>query len=514
MRRRVVLASLAGGVAGLSGCSFGTDETDTSTTPGAQTDARTDQPDGTADRSPTPEDTDTPDEPDPPAEWTRVIDLETGARTVVLDPTRVVTDDGAAIALWFDRTATPDHPARITGWLENTNDFENTFRIDEIPVVGGTTARRREPGDGEPLTVVPTERNEIATGVPNVSRGEKGYWHVADRDSWMPETHRLEPAEFVALEYVLVGKPGSPSWETGIYEFPDHGTSVELRVWNTDAPGPNGTSRFAGRSLPPLDDEAGSTWYHEADRPTPVYVEPARERVELDGRIDVAVVNHSREGVGCGHWNLYKLVEGEWFHVGPQTHQADCRTLAPGDRKPWTLRAFNGEAVPCDGEASCADGLTRGYLGGGEYAIVAGYGEPGGPERESAALLTLVGDRAPVVVTDDARTERAGDRVIVVTDRYDDGEPPTDSTLTLTRAETATDRLLAEQVMATETLLDRPNALRNALAAMTADVDRVVVRTGKLAIDQALGVQVEQDSTRRFRFRGQAYEARRGNPDD
>lgn len=114
------------------------------------------------------------------------------------------------------------------------------------------------------------------------------------------------------------------------------------------------------------------------------FVRPSTERLALalDGLVEFVMVNNGREGLRCGQWNLHKPVEGEWFHIAPLVHTADCRVLHPGGRLRWSLRAFNGEAVGvgsrCDG-----DGLTAGHLGGGEYAVVAGYGatEGGNPRR-------------------------------------------------------------------------------------------------------------------------------------
>jgi hypothetical protein len=512
MHRRTLLATIATGSAALAGCSVASGPADDSTPtdePGTR------PPDGQGDAEPR----NTGDPPEAPDGWASVIDLETGPRTYSLVPSRLHTDDGASIALWFDRTATADHPARVRGYLRNENPFENAFQVEWIPAVG--RPHSTQPGDDDHearLHMAPTENNDLATDVPEVTRSEEGFWQVTRLGRWLAETHRLAPGEWVELEYHLVGEPGLSGRPTGTYTFTGRDERVDVHVWNSDRPGPDGESRFAGRSLPAFDGEATTGWYHEADRTTPGYVEPSTERIELDGAVEFEVVNHGHEAVGCGHWNLYKLVDGEWFHVDPSVHTADCRQLAPGERMAWSLRAFNGEAVRCGscttGSSGCAGGLTRGYLGGGAYAAVVGYGHPA---DESAALVELVGDDVTIVPTDDVAVERDGGTATLTTPAYGDDEHPADATFTLTRAERADERLIAEQLMRGGTdpspgggFPGQPT-LRNALAVMREADEQVVVRTDEYGVDDAVGHDAD---VRRFRFRGQAYRVRRDGTEE
>lgn len=451
--------------------------------------------------------------PEPPENRSSVIDLETIDRTYALTPTSFSTDDDARISLWFDRTATADAPARLTGWLENENEYENTFDLEWIPAVGDTHSRTLPDYDHESrLHLAPTEHNEIATTLPEITQNDDGLWHVADVGPWMQETVRLDPGERVQLEYVLVGEPNAPGRPTGTYEFRGDDETVRVSVWDSDSPGPEADSRFAGREVPPLpnrveeeiDEERAVQWYHEADESTPAYLEPARERLDLDGAIDFELVFNARESTGCGHWNLYKLVDGEWFHVGPMVHASDCRSIAPGARMDWHLRAFNGPAVACDCDGP--GGLTRGYLGPGTYGVVAGYGHPA---SESGALIELAGESVSIDPTDDATIERDGSTVEVTTDSYGDGEHPPDATLTVERAgedrdsDDDPDRVIAEQLMGGESILGRSNALRNAIAAFEDGVERVEVRTDEYDVERAVG---REGSTRRIVFRGTIYE--------
>lgn len=435
-----------------------------------------------------------------------VVELETGPRTLAFGGTGMHTDDGAVVQLAFDRTATAEHPARLTGTLRNENDYANTFEIEGIPAVGRVHSATLDDAEGYPsLHLVPTEHNDLATTVPSVSRTEDGYWQVDELGPWVEERRRLEPGEVVDLEYVVANDPETTGRPTGTYEFRGDDETARITVWNTDEPGPSEESRFAERSVPPVREGTTIQWFHEADASTPTYLQPARERVELDAAIDFELVNDSHESVGCGHWDLYKLVDGEWFHVGPMVHTSDCRSLFAGARMDWTLRAFNGPAVECNCGYSCGDGLTRGYLGAGVYGVVVGYGHP---QDESGALVELEGESVSIESTDDATIERDGSTAVVTTGAYGDGEHPPDATLIAERAEdleadTDPDHRIAEQLMGDGGSLETGQALRNAVAAFVDGVERVEVRADEHSVDGAVGF----DADRRFvEFRGEIYE--------
>jgi hypothetical protein len=489
MRRRTLLSSLAAGLAGVAGCS---QSVPTDTTSARQPTTQT-----TASATTTDPGNGDPPTGDPPEGYASVVELGTGPRTYAFAPTRFRTSDDASVALWFTQTATADHPAVLRGYLENANDYENTFEVEWIPAVGNVHSRQPSGYDHEAgLSLAPTEDNALAETVPALRRHESGYWQTTDTGPWVTETRRLDPGERVELAYAVVGDPEMTERPTGTYEFRGRDETVRIAVWDTDTPGPEGESRFAGRDLTDFEGDQTTAWFHDADATTAVFARPSTERLNLDGRLTVTAVNHGHETARCGHWNFYKLVDGEWFHVAPRIHTADCRALVPGERIEWTLRAFNGEAVPCDGDNP---GLTRGYLGGGEYAVVAGYGNPA---DQSAALVELVGDPVEVVLTEDATVERNGDEVTVTTERWNDGESPANATVTLTRTDSASERLIAEQVMGPPVFGDG-HALRNALAPMGGNVSRVIVRTDADAADTAIR---GDDGTRRFRFRGTAYQ--------
>lgn len=501
MNRRALLATLAG----LSGCAtLPRDASRTRTTNPALRGTPTDEPTDTPGGTDTPEDGGTGS---PFGDRTSLVDLETVRRTYALAPTAYRTDDGARVELRFVETATADHPARVEARLTNASAFENTFRLRETPPFGHDVWSRNprrmweeygsEHTYRESLVMAPTQDHDLVEHVPEVTRDDDGQWRVAEQGSsdWLPETVRLAPDESVSGEYVLVGHPdgegrGRPS---GIYEFRSSEADLRVTVWDTDEPGPDRESRFAGRSVPDLPREGTTAWFHEADATTPSFVRPATERDDLPAAFDFHFVNRSREASSCGHWDLYKLVDDEWFHVAPWVRTADCRFVLPGGVVPHRLRAYHGESVPCEGARSV------GFLGGGTYGVVAGYGHE---TDRSGALVEMEADPVELVPTAGATSERDGDTVTVTTPEYGDGEHPPDATLTLERTDDDPDaeRLVAEQVMG------RPLVgLRTSLAFFGDDVDSVVLRTDEHVADRAVGYDADR---RTFRFRGETYEAR------
>jgi len=513
MRRRGFLASLVAGTASLAGCSLiGGESSDgdrgQSPSPGP----------GTFTPAPVPTTRDTPVDgrttrsgdrrtegtPRGPESLASVVDLRTSRRTYAFAPTMMQVGDTTA-ALWFGRTATADDPARLVGWIRNGADEARTVRLGRIPAVGRVHARGPDDRDGAAhLHLAPTPEHDLAEAVPRLERNDAGRWIVRSLGFWMPETVRMAAGERRRLAYAVVVGPDPPNRPTGIYEFPGEGDG-RIAVWNTTSPGPATESRFAGQSVAPPDrddsdsDERSVTWYHEADRTTPVFVRPSTERLELDGRATVTAVNHSREAVGCGQWSLYKLVDGEWFLLGPWSSPTSCRLLAPGGRAEWTLRAFTGAADPPPERRGRE--YTRGHLGGGRYGIVSGYSHATGV---SAALVELVGPPAEIVPTDDATVARDGDVVTVTTAPYGDDRFAPDASFAVERVGAADDgaeRLIAEQVMDRHGL-SRARGLRNALPFFRPEIERVVVRTDETVRRRVLPAA---RSVRRFRFDGETY---------
>ncbi len=392
--------------------------------------------------------------------------------------------------------------------FENTNDFENTFRIEWTPPFGRLSSRNPSPfHDGTPnidttyrssLLLVPTENHDLVDDPPAVDRDDDGLWRLADGMSqWLPEQVRLQPGEMIHGEYAVVGHPdgagqGRPP---GIYEFSGRSDStLRLAVSETAAPGPNQQSRFAGRTVPSFEGDTTTAWYHEADATATTYLHPDKERGALPLQVEFTFVNKSRSETQCGHWNLYKLVDGQWFHIGPYGHTADCRLLAPGQTKTWILNAYPGEALPSIGYRS---GATFGHLGGGTYGVVAGYGAE---TSQSGALVKLEGDAVAIEPTDDLTVESSGTTVRVRSPRRNGDAHTTSATLTLTRASTADRTVIPEQV-----LQERNRGLRNTVALLTDDVETVTLRTSEQVAEAVVGYESDR---KRYRIHGVGiYEA-------
>lgn len=504
MRRRTLLAALGAAVPN-TGCLTSDDLLGRHAATGDPPDTRTPSPEGPADGG-TPVDGSGDDPPFDDIEVgdANIVDLETAPRTYALSRTTYRTADGAEVAMAFVDTATAEHPARVVAKLQNPMAVEQTFDLRWAPPFGRRTSEQPYPpgtdrwaGDHTyrvELVFAPTADDDLAENPPAVERAEDGYWRLSGGVSpWGPETVRLEPGETVRGEYALVGRAegvgrGRP---TGVYEFSrGQDYPVRIAVWNTDNPGPDGESRFAGETVPQLPRDGDVAWFHAADATTPSFVRPSVERTGLPAEVDFTFVNHDHESTGCGHWTLYKLRDGQWYDIGPYVRTADCRRVGPGGAKTWTLHAFHGEGLPCQGAA------VFGHLGGGRYAAVAGYGHA---TARSAAMVELTGDRLAVTPTDDVDASSAGDRVVVESPRPE-RETRDPAVLTVLRADGAKQTLIAEQVMRR-----RFRGLRNTLSFFEPGVEAVELHTDDRVAEQVVGYDQERF---RFTFREDAFEAR------
>jgi hypothetical protein len=491
MRRRALLTSFGTVVAALPGCTMlDSDETPltqtdtTDTTTGASTPTRTEEPSSEE------------NEDGLELSYASIVDLQTVPRTYALAPTQYRTADDASVTLRFTKTATSEHPATIEATLSNENQFANTFQLDWLPPFGRLTSRiphefgrqydERELTYRAGLLLVPTANYDLVENPPTVERDSNGIWRVERTGDWLsevPETHRLEPGEELNGEFALVGHPegvdtGRP---TGVYEFRSRNDNgIRVSVWDTENPGPSTRSRFAGAEVPAFHPKSETAWYHEADSTTPSYVRPSTERGSLPEQIRFVYVNKSREATSCGHWNLYKLVDGSWYHIGPYVHTSDCRYAFPGEAVTWTLHAYPGEALPTSGGTT-----SVGYLGAGRYAVVAGYSHAVGG---SAALVEFTGDPVELVPTEDVSASHAGGTVRVTSPRHEtSGDHPTPATLTVTRTEAEpAETLIREQVMRR-----RFRGLRNTLAFFESGVDEVVLETNDRVAEDVVGYDSE-----------------------
>lgn len=511
MKRRRLLSLLAGGAPWLAGCSSG--DRELSVTPADVPETESPTPAGSPSQTPTTnrtptasetpgEDGDEADGNEPFADVGSLVELETVDRTLALTTDRYRTDDGARVGLEFAETATGDSPARIAGTFENANGFENTFRLHWIPPFSAVSSARPGGQSGEEgytyrdeLYLAPTENHDFAAAVPEYERDDGGRWRLAGDVSgpWISETIRLAPGETRNVEYVVLGHPEGEGFPTEQYTFERGGeASVTIGAWQTSEPGPTDGSRFGDASPPSLPGAEAMAWYHGAGSKTTAYLRPSAERAELPAAVDFTLVNHGRTPLSGNpyFWKLHKLHDGEWFHVAPWGWPAPLSAVPPGGKRTWTLRAFPEHAVPCD------DGREAGFLGGGRYAFEVGMNRG---DETHAALVEFEAPRVTLSPTGDVSASREGATVTVTSPEYDDGEHPPSATLSVSRADSTAQVVLAEQVMRR-----RNRGLRNTLAFFGDGVEEVLLRTDEHVVDRTLG----DDETRRFRFRGQAYEAK------
>lgn len=496
MRRRTLLSALAGGAVGLAGCSVrwgprerpgggetsaaGRDEmADAAMDPSDEAAAQgVVRPRGDSFGSAT------------------VVDLETGARTYALRPESYRPVDGVTVTMAFDRPATADHPARLAVRLDSARDDEVDLAADRLPVVADPVARQPAPyDDAASIVFAPGESNDIADTAPDVRRGPEGYWRAAagaDPASWLPTSVTLGPEADRRCDSVVVGHPDGAGRPTGDYAVGSDDATVVLSVWNTERPGPESSSRFEDRGTLSIHEvNSNVSWYHTADEGTEVYLEPSTERATLPASVDFTAVNHSSETLSCGHWTLYKLVDGRFFHLWPDERTATCRTLAPGATKTFRLQAFNGAPPPRGGVGR---GAVRGHLGGGRYAVVVGYNDA---NEMSGALVELAGSPVDVVPTDDVHATRIGSAVFATATRQVTNDRTTAATVTLTRTDDAALVKIPEQV-----LRPRHRVLRNTLPFLRDGVERVVLNTAETVAHRTLAPGTDR---KRFAFDGQAY---------
>lgn len=490
MKRRSFLSAVVAGTVGLSGCTglFGGGGTDRDQY-------------GVPKRSPTATPTRTPEDDDPP-DLPRVIDLEVGPRTYAVTGFPRLSRRGFDVEMGFSRTGTNDHPPVFAVRYRNTEDVPQIVYPSDLPGPPqwmADHARQLPEGSHEPtmdgeatLALVPVDRNDILDVRPKVAR-QGTYWRVAETPTMGgPDDLTVPPGESVVAEFALVGGPRTRGRPPGTYRFGNWQRGLGIAVWNSERPGPEADSRFDGETVA-APGERSVTWFHEADPKTPVYIYPSTERTDPPGLVEFHFVNHSEENPDCGGWNLYKRHENEWYEIDPRTVTLSrgCRFVGPGSTTEWSLRAYHGDPVPSEDE-----GLAVGYLGGGTYAVTAGYGDS---TDATGALFEVEADPVGVTADEDVTVRRReGREVTVAREGVGVDEEPA-ATVTLSRSEESPERtFVAEQ-------LAQPSrwGIRNALAFFEAGVDRVSFRTAKRPPVARPTFRVVPD---RFAYDGGTYE--------
>jgi hypothetical protein len=492
VKRRSFLSAVVAGSAGLSGC--------TGLLGGGGTDRGQYE---VPERSSTP--TETPTNRDDTSDrFSRVVELDHAPRTIAATGFHRVGRPGIEIRTGFTRTGTADHPPTFAVEVSNARDVPAVVSLLEIPGIPQWMADREPPtgapsgrrvtgptGDRPTLALVPVDRNDLAAVRPELIR-EGPYWRVTDAfDPGVDDEVRIEPGEAVLAEFAVVGGPRTVDRPPGTYRFDSYRNGIAFAVWNTERPGPDPDSRFAGEAVP-SPGERSVRWFHEADPTTPVYVQPSTERTDLPGLVEFHLFNRTTEDPGCGGWSLYKRHEGEWFPIQSSSEYLDavCRLVPPGTTVEWSLRAYHGDPVPSEDE-----GLAIGHLGGGRYAVVAGYGAEA---DASGALFDVEADPVAVTADEDVVVEADGSNVVVADGDLAPHEDPV-ATITLTRSGGDPE----ETYIAEQLLQPHHRALRNALAFFEAGVESVRFRAAERPAVLRSSFETTPD---RIAFDGRTYE--------
>ncbi|WP_435358763.1 hypothetical protein [Haloarchaeobius sp. DFWS5] len=420
-----------------------------------------------------------------------VVDFETGNRTVALTPTMAYVPDGLSVRAQFDATATADGPARFRVTVENTREWVEHDHTYQIPLFDPRGLALRidsatGPRGRETLAYVPTENHPLAATTPSYERSDDGFWRLTENArEWLETSLKLGPGATITGEYFLLQHPDESGLTPGVYRRADDRPAFV--VWETDAPGIEVQSRFAGETVPRLWTDAATNWYHETDRSTPVFVQPSTEAETLPARVDFDLRNHSKRTLNGNEyfWQLFKLHEGSWKHLRFGAIPSTSRPLPAGQSMDWSLYAFHGPAVATD------EGEDVGYLGGGTYAFSTGYKS----EEAVATPTALVEFDAPDVTVEpesDIETTRDGDTVTVETPTFDADSDPI---FVVETAESGDGTLIAEQIM-------QLGMLRNALPYLNETGARRVEVRGS---GHPMLPTFAQTDQYRFTYDGSAY---------
>jgi hypothetical protein len=507
-RRRALLGSLATGVAAsIAGCNWRwgppDDPGDDEEPPEDTTERPGDPPVTTApDDGPGSQD---PDEFDiDPASFPGVAPFETGPRTHALWPRRYRTDD-VEVAVGFVEPATPDRPGRVGVQVRNASGFPRTLETPNLPLVGGLLAFDVADEVDHPVAFPPTDDHGFALGAPELERGPKGYWRLADDDvdpyDWVRDRIHLDPGDATGGVLHVADVPvDDASRPTGVFGFRTGQDRLRLSVWDTETPGPSGEATVDPEGVPGRVRERVVDWYHTATPETERYVVPSVQRTGLPVEVDVTAYNYASSELGCGDWQLHKLVGDGWRQLAP-VHGRPCRRLEAGAVDRFRLRAYHGPTAggidygdPPDPRTEPRVGdvrtVTRGHLGGGTYAVVF----PG----DQAVLGTLLEvDAPPVTVAPgrDVTSERDGAAVRVRSPAVDVADRR--ARLRVTRAGSADTSYVPEQVMA-----DPFSPVRNTVPFFADGVERVRLETSEQRVGRLFGGPGEVD---RLAVEGQAY---------
>ncbi|MDQ2074451.1 hypothetical protein RBH20_18110 [Haloarcula sp. H-GB4] len=261
-------------------------------------------------------------------------------------------------------------------------------------------------------------------------------------------------------------------------------------------------------ACPTFDYTAQVVCYEAVDpEAMPVVLVPETQTVQLDQPTDFTLRNRSGQQFKMNfyNWQLYKRVDGDWYHVMPQLVPEPLMSLESGEEHTWTLTVIRGRVS--DGASvkgvEGTESLAVTALGGGHYAFAADGWFAAGSPQDSIALAAgfdLNADPLQLTPTDAiAETEWDGETLVArstrgevgndgdehdayILERIDDSEPDAD-------------QVIIEQVV-------RDDQLRDAIAlSREYDADRVRIEEFTSATPP-----FKLDDSRIYGFRGERYQ--------
>lgn len=360
-----------------------------------------------------------------------VADVGNGMKAAVRGTFRdVATEDTVTASIAVLEDAGEDSPALFQSVIANQGNTKVTVEPKNLPPGNGVG----ETEDGKRIYAFPTEGHGLTNEKSEFRRDDSGIWYVdVTPEESRPETVELDPGVGYVGEYGLVSEEANLA--AGVYEF----DSFEVAVWDSEYPGPEHESIFEGEDLPeiPREKERETAWYHQADESTEVYLEPSSEKVEPTQTVDFTLVNYSTELVTGNPeaWWLYKVVDGDLYHIAPEGHRLPLGRLPPGNTKVDTCSFLHGED---NGEG---EGITVDRLGGGTYVYSVDM------SREDEVQAAAFDFDAPSVELDapeDADVEQDDREVVVTLSGVEDEEPGYE--VAVERVDAEGERVIAEQL--------------------------------------------------------------------
>lgn len=209
--------------------------------------------------------------------------------------------------------------------------------------------------------------------------------------------------------------------------------SIDEQVPTTEADGDPESSRAPPGSYPDYGRDVTTTIGYDAVDPTTaaIYLEPSTRTVSYGESISFTLANNRAEDLRINFyaWQVHKYVDGEWFHVAPQTVVQPLMTISAGEAHTWTLTptiAGTEAGEPVSNTEGTAD-LTLPALGGGVYAFgIGGWFASTDHSSKTAFSATFALDADPLQLTPTnaiTQTEWEGETLVAQSDRGKPDDP-------------------------------------------------------------------------------------------